>query len=111
MKASIKILHTDRGGEYLSEVFDRHLKDRENEGKLTVHDTPEHNGVSERLNGILMENRLHDSGLPKFLWSEAVRHAVWLKNRMSTKALNGNAVQSHREETTTPCLGLPNLGA
>jgi hypothetical protein len=33
--------------------------------------------------------RLHDNGLPKFLWSEAVRHIDWLKNRMSTKALNG----------------------
>jgi hypothetical protein len=32
---------------------------------------------------------LHDSGLPRTLWGEAVRHAVWLKNRTPTKALNG----------------------
>ena len=30
---------------------------------------------------------LHHSGLPKFLWGEAILHAVWLKNRTSTRAL------------------------
>jgi hypothetical protein len=32
---------------------------------------------------------LYASGLPKFLWGEAVKHAVYLKNRTSTKALDG----------------------
>ncbi|KAG2067446.1 hypothetical protein BDR04DRAFT_1027534 [Suillus decipiens] len=31
---------------------------------------------------------LHESGLPHFLWREAVRHTVWLKNRTPTKALD-----------------------
>jgi Reverse transcriptase (RNA-dependent DNA polymerase) len=30
---------------------------------------------------------LHASGLPHFLWGEAVRHVFWLKNRTSMKAL------------------------
>ena len=30
---------------------------------------------------------LHQAGLPKNLWAEAVHFAVWLKNRTSTKAL------------------------
>ena len=30
---------------------------------------------------------LHHSGLPKFLWGEAILHAVWLKNCTSTHAL------------------------
>jgi hypothetical protein len=30
---------------------------------------------------------LHQSGLPKSLWAEAVQHAVWIKNRTSTKVL------------------------
>src|ERR1700678_4421452 len=30
---------------------------------------------------------LHDSQLPKFLWGEATKHAVYLKNRMWTRAL------------------------
>jgi hypothetical protein len=32
---------------------------------------------------------LHAGQLPKFLWGEAVKHAVYLKNRTSTKALDG----------------------
>ncbi|KAF9556270.1 hypothetical protein CPC08DRAFT_641748, partial [Agrocybe pediades] len=30
---------------------------------------------------------LHESGLPKFLWGEAVQHAVYIKNRTWTRAL------------------------
>jgi hypothetical protein len=27
------------------------------------------------------------SGLPKFLWGEAINHAIWLKNQMAIRAL------------------------
>ena len=47
---SVKRLRSDRGGEYLSDDFTRHLKSKDTERKLTTHDTPEHNGVAERLN-------------------------------------------------------------
>jgi len=59
--------------------------------RLTVHDTPEYNGVAERLNRVLLEKvraMQHDSGLPKFLWGEAANHTVWLKNRTWTRALS-----------------------
>ena len=49
-KARIKCLCLDRGGEYLSDEFSNHLKKAGTVRKLTVHDTPEHNGVAERLN-------------------------------------------------------------
>jgi hypothetical protein len=90
LKASIKVLHSDRGGEYLSGPFINHLRTAGTEQKLTVHDTPEENGVSERLNGVVLQRVravLHASGLPKSLWGEAVRHVIWLKNRTSTKAV------------------------
>ncbi len=32
---------------------------------------------------------LHTLGLPKNLWGEAIKHAVWLKNQISMRALNG----------------------
>ncbi len=57
-----------------------------------MHDTPQHNGVAERYNRTVIEKvraMLHSSGLPRFLWAEAVRHAVWVLNRTSTKALDG----------------------
>ena len=75
----VKCLHSDQGGEYLSEGFSNHLKRKGTVRKLMVHDTPEHNGISERLNHTILEKvqaMLHESDLPKFLWAEAVVHAV-----------------------------------
>ena len=70
--------------------FTDHLKSQGTERRLTTHDTPKHNGVAESLNHQVLEcvwAVLHHSSLPKFLWGEAVLHAVWLKNRTSTRAL------------------------
>jgi transposase InsO family protein len=49
-RVKIKCLHSDRGGEYLSGAFTAHLEAAGKTRILTVHDTPEHNGVAERLN-------------------------------------------------------------
>ncbi|CAA7268571.1 unnamed protein product [Cyclocybe aegerita] len=90
--ARVKVLHSDRGGEYTGKEFVVHLKARSTARKQTVHDTPAQNGVAERRNRIIMERvrvLLHSSGLPKFLWGEAARHVVWLLNRTSTKAVDG----------------------
>lgn len=46
----IKRLHSDRGGEFTGDEFTRYLNSKGTERKLTIHDTPEHNGVAERLN-------------------------------------------------------------
>ncbi|KAJ3496166.1 hypothetical protein NLJ89_g10524 [Agrocybe chaxingu] len=51
----VKTLHSDRGGEYLSSEFSEHLQKAGTTRRLTVHDTPEYNGVSERLNRTLLE--------------------------------------------------------
>ncbi|KAJ3511824.1 hypothetical protein NLJ89_g3875 [Agrocybe chaxingu] len=47
LSACVKILHSDQGGEYLGKEFLLHLKSKGTEQKLTVHDTPQHNGVTE----------------------------------------------------------------
>ena len=90
--AQIKVLHSDRGGEYLGKEFILYLKSKGTNQKLTVHDTPQHNGVAERRNRTIVERiraLLHASGLPKSLWGEAARHIVWLMNRTPTKAVEG----------------------
>jgi hypothetical protein len=46
----IKTLRSDRGGEYLSAEFDVYLKAQGIRRELTVHDSPQQNGVAERLN-------------------------------------------------------------
>lgn len=89
--AKIKRLCSDRGGKYRSNEFDEHLRRQGTIRCLTVHDTPEYNGVSERLNHTLIEKvraMLHASGLPKFLWGEALMHSVYIKNRTWTRYLN-----------------------
>ena len=82
-KVKIKRLRSDRGGEYLDHEFRAHLASKGTECCLTTHDTPEHNRIAESLNRRRLKcthAMLHQSGLPKFLWGEAVMHATWLKN-------------------------------
>ena len=88
----IKVLRSDHGGEYLSGEFNMHLAAAGTARKLTPHDTPQLNGVAECLNHTLLEwihALTHESGLPKTLWGEALRHAIWLKNRTATRTLDG----------------------
>ncbi len=89
--AAIKVLRSDCSSEYLSDAFDQHLKSAGTARRLTVHDTPQLNGMAEWLNRTLVEHIwafTHTSGLPKFLWGEALRHMTWLKNHMATQALD-----------------------
>ena len=90
MGVTIKCLHTDRGGEYMSLEFGKYLEKHGTERRLTVHDTPAQNGVSERLNRTLIERvraMMYTAQLPLYLWGEALCHAVYLKNRCWTSAL------------------------
>ena len=92
LKVGIACLHSDCGGEYMLKELIAYLDEKGTAHKLTVHDTPEENGVSECLNCTLMEKvwaMLWAVGLPCNLWGEAILHATYLKNHMSTKALNG----------------------
>ena len=53
--------------------------------------TPEQNGVSERLNGTLVEcakSMIFHANMPINFWAEAVNTAVHLHNRSPTKSLN-----------------------
>jgi len=92
LAAKVKLLHSDRGEEYQGKEFVLYLERQGTMQHMTAHDTLQHNGVAEWLNQTILEKvhtMLHASGLPKFLWGEAARHAVWLKNQTPTKALAG----------------------
>ena len=90
----IKLLHSDRGGEYTGQNFISFLEGKRTEQHLTTHDTPEHNSITERLNQTILDHvcaMQHDTGLPKSLWAECVHHTVWLKNRLLTKGLDSKS--------------------
>ncbi|GJS75782.1 retrotransposon protein, putative, ty1-copia subclass [Tanacetum coccineum] len=52
---TIKLLRSDRGGEYMSQEFLDHLKDHGIIAHRTPPYTPQHNGVSERRNRTLLD--------------------------------------------------------
>ena len=91
----VKCLHSDHSSEYLSQAFSDHLAAHGTIRKLTVHDTPEYNGIGERANRMHFEKvraMLHDSRLPKALWGEALNYTVYTKNCTLTRALDGKTL-------------------
>ena len=107
-------LQSDRGGEYLSKEFDTHPKAQGTIWSLTVHDTPEENGVAKRLNRTLLEHAramLLTAQLPNNPWPEMIHHTVWLKNRTSTRALNGKIPYEVMHNAKLNMADLPDWGA
>ena len=51
----IKALHSDHGGKYLSAAFNQHLVKAGTTQRLTTHDTPQLNGITEQLNCTVLE--------------------------------------------------------
>ena len=103
----IKVVHSDRGGEFLSKQFIAHQDSRGTTRELTVHDSPPKNGTAER--GMRMRTEractlLLASGLPHFLWEEAMQHTTWLQNRTPTRALDGKTPYEMRHKEK-PYLG------
>ena len=45
---TVKILHSDQGGEFLSNEFTAYLECLGTKQRLMVHNTLEHNGIAER---------------------------------------------------------------
>lgn len=88
----MKIIQSDRGGEYINRNFDEFLKRRGITRRLIVPHNPEQNGTAERKNRTLVEMArclLIESGLPKIFWAEAVNMSNYLRNRSPTASLGG----------------------
>ena len=80
----IKLLRSDRGGEYLSYEFCLHLKQCEIVSQLTPSRTPQCNGVSERRNRTLLDmvrSMMSLIDLPLSLWGYALETAAFTLNR------------------------------
>jgi hypothetical protein len=88
----IKKLRTDNGREYLSNAFKDFLRSEGILHQLSVEYTPQQNGVAERKNRTLVEMArciMLQGNLPQSLWAEAVNAATYIRNRCTTKSLNG----------------------
>ncbi|TPX35143.1 hypothetical protein SmJEL517_g02365 [Synchytrium microbalum] len=87
----IKKLHTDNGGEYINEKMKTYMKKKGLVHWVTTPHTPQQNGVAERFNktlGGMTRSLLFEAKLAPVWWAEAIRTAVYLNNRLATKALS-----------------------
>ncbi|KAJ9566257.1 LOW QUALITY PROTEIN: hypothetical protein OSB04_002223 [Centaurea solstitialis] len=85
---AIKVLRTDRGGEFNSQDFKDLCEDHGMIRHLTAPYTPQQYGVVERRNRTLLEMTvLKAKQVPNYLWGEAVNHASYIINRIPTRAV------------------------
>lgn len=95
----IKVVRSDRGGEYYGRHTDvgqapgpffEFCRDNGIVNQYTMPGTPQQNGVAERRNRTLMDmvrSMLANTNLPQNLWTEALKTAVHILNRVPSKSV------------------------
>lgn len=89
----IKALKSDNGGEYKSERFDNYLIKFGIKRQLSVPESPQQNGLAERLNQTLANITrcfLIESGANLNFWAEAACTAAYVLNKRPSTAIKGN---------------------
>lgn len=90
----IKVLRSDNGTEYKNDPFLQVCQKEGIKRHFTVRETPQQNGVAERMNRTLLERvryMLSNAGLGKVFWVEAITYACHLINRLPSTAINGKS--------------------
>jgi transposase InsO family protein len=90
LNKKIKVLRSDRGGEYES-PFGEFCSQHGIVHQTTAPYSPQQNGVAERKNRTLkemMNAMLISSGLPQNLWGEAILSANYILNKLPQKKLD-----------------------
>ncbi|KAJ9556430.1 hypothetical protein OSB04_011044 [Centaurea solstitialis] len=90
LNRKIKTLRSDRGGEYLSQEFQDHLRSCGIIVQLTPR-TPQHNGVAERRNQTLLDmvrSMMSRTALPISFWGYALETAARVLNLVPTKKVS-----------------------
>nr|GFA38834.1 retrovirus-related Pol polyprotein from transposon TNT 1-94 [Tanacetum cinerariifolium] len=90
LRTTLRMLRTDRGGEFTSNEFTQYCKENGIARQLTAPYSPQQNGVVERRNRTIMSTTrcmMKATNMPQDFWAEAVRHAVYILNSVPTKAL------------------------
>ncbi|KAK1560777.1 hypothetical protein Q3G72_030819 [Acer saccharum] len=90
LEKHIKILRSDRGGEYLSGEFQQYLIDNGIVSQFSAPGTPQQNGVAERRNRTLLDmvrSMLSYSTLPISFWGYALQTAMYILNDVPSKSV------------------------
>ena len=88
---NIKILQSNRGGEYMSDPFSYFLKENGIIHQLTMSYTPQQNGIAKIRNKTLLDivrSMLNHSSLGSIFWGETIVTAMYLLNLVPTKIHN-----------------------
>ncbi|KAK8934286.1 hypothetical protein KSP39_PZI015019 [Platanthera zijinensis] len=86
----IRYIRSDNGGEYTSNAFLQECQKSGIDHHFTVRETPQQNGVAERMNRTLVEKvrcMLSNSGMDRVFWAEAMDYACHLVNRLPSAAI------------------------
>ena len=81
----IKILHTDRGGEFMSFAMIAFLEEEGIVHEKTASYSPQSNGVAERFNRTLLEGERalsFTADIPSILWADLAGTAAYVRNRL-----------------------------
>ncbi|XP_067949474.1 uncharacterized protein [Watersipora subatra] len=93
---NVQEIHSDNGGEYTGTEFQNVLLDNKIKFTSTAPYSPYQNGKAERNWRSLLEMSrclLSDANLSKNLWTYAVRHAQYLRNRSYQRRTNKTAYE------------------
>ena len=99
LERKIKTVRSDRGGEFYGKYTEKgqqkgpfalYLQEHGIKAQYTTPYNPQQNGVAERKNRTLLNMvrcMMCTTGLPKFLWGEALKTANYICNRTPSKAI------------------------
>ncbi|KAL8117722.1 hypothetical protein AgCh_015555 [Apium graveolens] len=90
-KQGIRVLRTDRGDEFCSKEFESFCEAHGILRHYTAPYTPQQNGVVERHNRTVVamaKSLLKERRVPTQYWGEAVKHVVFVLNRVPTRAMS-----------------------
>ena len=101
-------MRSDRGGEYYGKytengqdpgAFAKFLQENGIVAQYTMPCSPDQNGVAERRNRTLMDmvrSMRNNTKLPQYLWTETLKTAVYILNRVQTMAVSKTPFESFK---------------
>nr|GEW93973.1 zinc finger, CCHC-type [Tanacetum cinerariifolium] len=90
LRTTLKMLRTDRGGEFTSNEFTQYCKENGIARQLIAPYSPQQNGIVKRRNKTIMSTTrfmMKAMNMPQNFWAEAVRRVIYILNSVPTKAL------------------------